>query len=978
MSELLEQLKVALTDRYLIDSEIGSGGMAVVYGATDFKHDRQVALKVMRPEVSASLGSDRFLREIRIVAKLTHPHILPLYDSGEAAGLLYYVMPLIEGDSLRDRLDRGGPLEIKDALQVVREAGSALSHAHAQGIVHRDIKPGNILISGGHAVVADFGIASAVTEAGGESLTRTGVSVGTPDYMSPEQAAGDQPVDARSDEYALACVLYEMLVGQPPFTGPTPMAVMARHSLDPVPSIRTLRSTIPAELEESLNRGLAKMPADRFQTVDQFVEAVTGEVSASQSKVRKAGVRATPSWLGWAVAAVALLVAAVFIARQVDFRSLSSPAPTEELVAVLDFEGLGLGELNYLTEAIPEFLSVALTGEAGGARAIDRQRVRKAWNRAQGTTTDRNAQYAAVAEDLGATLVVTGRILLQPNDGLRAHAELRRGREVLATRPVVAPASEAIAVAESLGVQLLAGSAGEFERLPGLVSSSTAAVKEWIAGRNAFRRGDWQVAMERFSAVLDRDSTFALAAWGLMLSAGWLEGEGRAWGRGRRLAWAHRDRLPPADSAIFVAESYRNAYPERISRSAKIGLYERAVQLYPDRWDAWYHYGDYLWHEGGAYVDDGRARAVDMFSRAIALDSTAHAEPWQHLGDHYRQTRQEEKFGDLPEQFQDTLSKLLFAAIDPEREIGEAEWQWFRESYQPPMIGLMELQAMGLAMEDAERMAAVLEERAAEGDGNSAQVAGNFALNRGQPERATPLLRVASESADQCGIGTCQHPEMWLLAGVYWDAETDVVARVRDSLEVATSELTAQAVARSDPGAASKFHARCWLAITDQLQQRLANVESTLALARDVVARTDSPGVALLCAATLEALRAVDSSAPDAAQRVAAADSVFGFGASSRYQAAWQLVLTDMYATVGQPEKALGILRRFWIVGGEERTHYLSARLLRRARLAADLGYREEAMQAYERYLALRSDPEPVLEEKVAGVRAELEVLRGD
>jgi len=286
MSKLLEQLKTALADWYSIESEIGSGGMAVVYQATDLKHDRQVALKVMRPEVSASLGSDRFLREIQIVAKLTHPHILPLYDSGEAAGLLYYVMPCIEGDSLRDRLNRTGPLEIKDALQVVREAGSALSHAHAQGIVHRDIKPGNIMLSGGHAVVADFGIASAVTEAGGESLTRTGISVGTPDYMSPEQAAGDSQVDGRSDEYALACVLYEMLVGQPPFTGPTPMAVMARHSLDPVPSVRTLRSTIPAELEESLNRGLAKMPADRFQTVEQFVDAVTGE---RQAAARSAG-----------------------------------------------------------------------------------------------------------------------------------------------------------------------------------------------------------------------------------------------------------------------------------------------------------------------------------------------------------------------------------------------------------------------------------------------------------------------------------------------------------------------------------------------------------------------------------------------------------------------------------------------------------------------------------------------------------------
>jgi len=235
-------LKEALADSYTLERELGRGGMAVVYLATDVKHDRQVAVKVLLPDLAATLGHERFLREIKIAAKLTHPHILPLYDSGAAAGQLYYVMPYIEGESLRDRLDREGPLGVDDTRQIIREAGSALSYAHGHDIVHRDIKPDNIMLSGGHAVVADFGIARAVSEAGGEQLTQTGLSVGTPHYMSPEQGAAEATLDARTDEYALACVAYELLAGQPPFTGPNTMAVIRRHNLDPVPSLRTLRA----------------------------------------------------------------------------------------------------------------------------------------------------------------------------------------------------------------------------------------------------------------------------------------------------------------------------------------------------------------------------------------------------------------------------------------------------------------------------------------------------------------------------------------------------------------------------------------------------------------------------------------------------------------------------------------------------------------------------------------------------------------
>ena len=285
MDNELERLRTALGERYRIEREIGRGGMATVYLAEDLKHHRQVAIKVLDPELAAGLGHARFLREIEIAAGLSHPQILPLYDSGESDGFLYYVMPVVEGESLRSRIEREKQLTIPDGIAIARAVAGALSYAHGLGIVHRDIKPENILFTAGQPVVTDFGIARAVGVAGGEQLTRTGMAIGTPAYMSPEQAGGDRDLDARSDVYALGCVLYEMLAGQAPFTGRTAQAVLAQHAVAPVPSLRTMRQTVSAALEAVVVRALAKAPADRFRTAHEMAEALdqsarTGEVAA--------------------------------------------------------------------------------------------------------------------------------------------------------------------------------------------------------------------------------------------------------------------------------------------------------------------------------------------------------------------------------------------------------------------------------------------------------------------------------------------------------------------------------------------------------------------------------------------------------------------------------------------------------------------------------------------------------------------------
>ena len=273
MPDLLHRLETVLAGRYAIERELGRGGTATVFLARDLRHRRLIALKVLRPEVAAVIGSERFLREIEIAAGLTHPHILPIHDSGEADGLLYFVMPYVPGESLRARLAREGQLPVEDALRVTRDIGAALSYAHAQGFVHRDIKPENILIEHGEAVVADFGLARALEAAVDSRITGAGFAMGTPAYMSPEQAAGPD-VDARADLYSLGCVLYEMLAGEPPFTGPTAQTILGRHRTDRTRSLRMTRPGVAPELEQVVLRLLAKVPADRYTTADALMAAL--------------------------------------------------------------------------------------------------------------------------------------------------------------------------------------------------------------------------------------------------------------------------------------------------------------------------------------------------------------------------------------------------------------------------------------------------------------------------------------------------------------------------------------------------------------------------------------------------------------------------------------------------------------------------------------------------------------------------------
>ncbi|HSE67602.1 MAG TPA: serine/threonine-protein kinase, partial [Gemmatimonadales bacterium] len=471
-----ERLSAALGDRYRLERELGAGGMATVYLATDLKHDRLVAVKVLKPEISSLIGGDRFLREIRITARLTHPHILPLLDSGDAAGLLYYVAPYIEGESLRDRLNRETQFSIEAAIRITREAADALDYAHRNGVIHRDIKPENILLSQGKAIVADFGIARALSSTDGPPLTETGLALGTPAYMSPEQAAGEK-VDGRSDVYALGCVLYEMIVGEPPHTGPTAQAVLARRMIDSAPKIRAVRDTVSESLERVIHRSLARVPADRFSTAGEF-----GAALGQPAPLPTRAATSRPWRLAGGLAA--LVVVGFAIARLGPGRMTSSVVASASNIAVLPFTPSGPDTaLARLGRDLVFTLSAELDG-LGDIRVVDAHTVLA--HTARGFTP---AEGAALAHRFGAGSLVQGSLVregervrvdfaLLPSDG--GSKALARGSVSGAADSVAALTDSAV---HTLLKQIWVGGRAPTPSLEGaLKTKSVAALRSFLEG----------------------------------------------------------------------------------------------------------------------------------------------------------------------------------------------------------------------------------------------------------------------------------------------------------------------------------------------------------------------------------------------------------------------------------------------------------------------------------------------------------------
>ncbi len=419
---LRERATQALADRYRIEEELGHGGTSTVFRAVDLRHDRPVAVKVLHPEVTAVLGRERFLREIDIAAGLAHPHILPLYDSGERDGLLFHVTPLHPGESLRDRLLRDRILPLDEALRIGTELLDALSHAHRHGVVHRDVKPENVVLSGQHALLADFGVALALARSGGSRLTGTGIVVGTPAYMSPEQASG-QEIDARSDIYAAACVICEMLVGEAPFAARTPQAVIARRLTEEPCSLRTVRPDVPEAVDRALRKGMARLPAERFQSAEEFAAALAHRESAVAEGSGTAGTERPARTAGgvgragfWAEmrrrkvwSAAAIYGSVWFVLLELATNSndlLRLPDTTAELLARLVF-GVGLA-------GFPVTLAFAWMFEITSERTVRRTGAWRVEGQARPSRLPLLTRGAVVALSLALALLTVWKLVVSP------------------------------------------------------------------------------------------------------------------------------------------------------------------------------------------------------------------------------------------------------------------------------------------------------------------------------------------------------------------------------------------------------------------------------------------------------------------------------------------------------------------------------------------------------------------------------------
>jgi serine/threonine-protein kinase len=602
---------------YEIDRELGHGAMATVYLARDLKHARLVAVKVLSPEIRALHHGERFLTEIRVAAQLQHPNIVPLFDSGDADGVLFYVMPFVDGESLRSRLAREGRLSVTEAVSLARVIAGALDHAHRRGVIHRDIKPANILLSDGHAHVADFGIARAIAAPGSEVITQTGIAIGSPAYMSPEQAAADPTLDGRTDVYSVGCVLYEMLAGKSPFSGSDNVALLARHITDPVPSVRAARADVPLWLDDVLRKALAKSPDDRWATAGDFAEALSSENSPARGRrftrlvAGSAGVTASLVAL-WGITTL-----------------LKPSTPLDEnlvVVAPFDLVGTGARHAEY-REGLMDLLAASMDG-AGPLRTVPASRVITLWHSRGDVET-----ASALARATGARYAIYGHVVAGGNDSVRVTTSLLDARSGSESEfEFRDDAGRIDRISDSLTLRMLRD-LGRTRSIAAVRSAplgwtSLPALRAFLRGEQFFRSQQRDSAEALYLRAAETDSGFAMA-WHRLA-------EVRFWGpdnhdslmnvyRNRAAALNHG--LPARDSLLIVADSLFGALWQqnfdvswREHQSRLYSTLAAAAKRYQDDPEVWWRLGEarFYWPTGTVTPE----QALEAYDRAIALDSS--------------------------------------------------------------------------------------------------------------------------------------------------------------------------------------------------------------------------------------------------------------------------------------------------------------------------------------------------------------------
>jgi TolB-like protein len=622
-----------LPDHLRLDRELGRGGMAV-YLAHDLRHDRKVALKVLHRELAAALGPGRFQREIQLTARLDHPNVLPVLDSGVFSDRLWYSMPHVDGGSLRARLRREAQLGIPEAIRITRAVAGALEHAHQHGVVHRDIKPENILLSGDRVLVADFGIAKLLDADEAAKLTETGLSLGTPAYMSPEQAASDSRLDGRADIYALGCVLYEMLVGQPPFTGPTAQSILARHAMDPVPSVRTVRSTVPPVLEAAIAKALAKVPADRFATVGEFADALVAEPARDVTlplSSRPTGARSRRR-LTLGIAAPFLVIAAGAAGWLLSRPHGPVIAPAASAMAVLPFAAASDDTaLARLGRDLAATVSANLDG-VGDIRMVDRLTILAQTEKQSGPLALRDA--AALGRRYGATGVVAGSLA---RDGAKVRLDVglfSSDSLVPLARAVVTGSPDSLsALTDSVTWRVLDAvwrrGTAPTPTLEAITTRSVEALRAYLDGEQASVAGRIVEAKAAYGRAIAADSSFWFAYFRSVNAAGWTESDVDP--AIKKAYWNHRALLPRRERLLIEATDLDSGLVWQRDRL------EALVHEYPDYWPAWFLLGDGYVHTY-PYIGSTRADARRSLERAVALNPRL-TYAWAHLAWMYQMDR---------------------------------------------------------------------------------------------------------------------------------------------------------------------------------------------------------------------------------------------------------------------------------------------------------------------------------------------------
>jgi hypothetical protein len=955
----------ALRDRFAFEGILGQGGMSVVYRARPAAGGAPVALKLLRPELAAVLGRDRFTREIGLAAGLSHPNILPVLESGETAGgLLWFTMPLVAGGSLRERLLREPQLPVLEAIRIGAALASALDCAHRQDVIHRDLKPENVLLGAGGAVLlADFGVARKVDAT---TLTEPGMAVGTVTYMSPEQASATRDLDSRSDQYSLACLVYEMFAGAPPFSGPTAQAILARHAVDPPPPLRTVRPTVPAHVEAALARALAKVPADRFETVAEFGRALTDPSIAPEPAVTgrvSPGVR----WR-WVVAVTAVVAAAILVSRFIGGRG---PRPDPHRVVILPFRVTAADtSLAPLGEGLAELLAVKLNGDAG-PRAVDPGAVHRRLERAgfDDASVLSEADASAIARQLGAGLLVRGSVV-QTGPTLIVNAELRGG-----PAPVQAAAQGPVdslpAMVDHLTSQLLARTAGEQEtRLEDLTTRSLPSLRSYLAGLAAFRRGRYADAVYALQGAVAADSTFALASLALA-SASWFKT--RAADGGEKflaLAWPYRDRLGSRDRALLSAR-LGPRYPAPSPVSEQFAAWEQLARSAGDWSEAWYWLGEFYWHSGAAAgLAAPLDRAAEAFRRSAALDSSVTA-PLDHLiekagidGD----TGLIRRLGAHYLTVDSTASHAGFIRWRVAQALGDSALldslrSGFREMSRESLrriIIVAQRDQVGLPDADLASQALLAGVATADEPGEDLTQGAFLAMNRGRPTQVAEIIR-AFQAIHPDGSGSSDE----LIFNLFWSGDS-----VRAATAAALLHPDVQTLLTGRKPAVKEWRKVCASGLWRASQGRADALRASGWLARPQPAMTPGDDIrATRCAAMIEVMAAAGPTALHSA--TARLDSVLEAQPRTELDFTTRLVLARARERLGDPGAALATLRRQ--PGGDGQ--YLASYLYEIGRLADLTGDREAAIAAYQHYLALRAQPEASLAPKVAGVRSELERL---